>query len=74
MFYIVYLDDILIFSKSETEYYKYLDLVIKRLCHAELYANPKKYEFLKLEVEYLRFIINKHGIRIDLAHIKTISE
>src|SRR5436190_1542338 len=58
IFYIVYLNDILIFSKSEVEHYKHLDLVIKRLYYAELYVNPKKYEFLKLEVEYLGFIIN----------------
>ena len=74
MFYIVYLNDILIFSKSEVEHHKHLDLVIERLCRAELYTNPKKYEFLKLEVKYLGFIINKHGIRIDPTYVKTISE
>ena len=74
MFYIVYLDDILIFSKSEVEYYKHLNLVIKRLYYAKLYINPKKYEFLKPEVEYLGFIINKYSVCIDLTHVKTILE
>jgi len=74
MFYIVYLDGILIFSKNEVEYHKHLDLVIKRLRYAKLYTNPKKYEFLKLEVKYLRFIINKHSVRIDPTYVKTILE
>ena len=74
MFYIVYLNDILIFSKNEVEYHKHFDLVIKYLCRAKLYINPKKYKFLKLEVEYLRFIINKYGVCIDSTHVKTILE
>src|SRR5437667_12520710 len=39
--------------------HKHLDLIIKRLCYVKLYINPKKYEFLKSEVKYLGFIINK---------------
>ena len=60
--------------KAKVEYHKHFDLVIERLCYAELYINPKKYEFLKLEVEYLKFIINKHNVRIDPTRIKTILE
>ena len=59
LFYIVYLNDILIFLRTKEEHHKHLNLVIKRLRYAKLYVNPKKYEFLKSEVEYLGFIINK---------------
>ena len=74
VFCIVYLDDILIFSRSETEHYEHLEAVIERLRRAELYANPKKCEFFKDEVEYLGFLVNKQGIRMDPARIATISE
>ena len=40
VFYIVYLDDILIFSKNPEKYQEYLELVIKRLRHVDLYVNP----------------------------------
>ena len=42
-FYIVYLDDILIFSKTEEEHAGHLRLVYDRLRTAELYAKPSKY-------------------------------
>ena len=74
MFCIVYLDDILIFSKNPEEHQEHLELVIERLRRADLYANPQKCEFSKPELEYLGFFVNKDGIRIDLAYMATISE
>src|SRR5438046_2884552 len=73
-FCVVYLNDILIFSKSEEEHYEHLELVIERLRQAELYANPKKCDFLKPEIDFLGFIINKDGLRMDPAHVQMISE
>jgi transposase InsO family protein len=73
-FCIVYLDDILIFSKTEEEHYQHLELVIERLRRAELYANPKKCEFFKPEVEYLGFLVNKNGLRMDPSRVRTISD
>ena len=58
MFYIVYLNDILIFSRNKEEYIEYLELIIKRLYYTKLYTNPKKYEFNKSKVEYLGFFVN----------------
>ena len=73
-FCVVYLDDILVFSKSIEEHQQHLELIIERLRQAELYANPKKCEFFKTELEYLGFIINMKGLQMDPARIKTISE
>src|SRR6266516_5623732 len=73
-FCIVYLDDILVFSKSEEEHYQHLQLVIERLRRAELYANPKKCEFFKSEVEYLGFLVNKTSVRIDPTRVEAISK
>ena len=61
-FCVVYLDNILIFSKSEREHYQHLKLVIEHLQQAELYANPNKCEFFKSKLEYLGFVINKDGL------------
>ena len=74
MFCIVYLDDILIFSRTEEEHLQHLELIIEHLHHAELYANPKKCEFFMPEVEYLGFLINREGVRMDPACISTISK
>src|SRR5947207_4023086 len=73
-FCVVYLYDILIFSKSNEEHYEHLELVIECLRQAELYANPKKCDFLKPKIDFLGFIINKDGLRMDPACVQTISE
>ena len=61
-FCIVYLNNILIFSRTEVEHLRHLEYVIKYLHRAELYINLKKCEFFKFEVKYLDFIIDKEGI------------
>ena len=53
---------------------EHLELVIERLRRAKLYANPKKYEFFKPEVEYLGFLVNKTNVCIDPTRIKAISD
>jgi Reverse transcriptase (RNA-dependent DNA polymerase) len=73
-FCIVYLNNILIFSKTKKEHLQHLKLVIKHLHRTDLYANSKKCDFFKSQVKYLGFIINKNGIQINSAQIKTISE
>ena len=73
-FCVIYLDDILIFFKSEEEHQKHLELVIECLQQAELYTNSKKCEFFKLKLEYLEFIINSKNLQMNSAHVQTISE
>ena len=73
-FYIIYFDDILVFSKSEEEHYQHLQLVIECLHHAELYVNSKKCEFFKTEVEYLGFLVNEKSLCMNSFHVETISE
>ena len=60
--YIVYLNDILIFSRIKEEHKQHLQQVCQRLRESKLYANPKKYEFYQEQMEFLGFIINKDGI------------
>src|SRR5436190_2938245 len=71
-FCIVYFDNILVFSKSEEKHYQYLQLIIKCLQHAELYANFKKYKFFKSEVKYFDFLINKNDLHMNLSCVQMI--
>src|SRR5438034_5490480 len=73
-FCIIYFDNILVFSKSEEEYYQHLQLIIECLQHAKLYANLKKCKFFKSEVKYLDFLINKKNLYMNSSHVKTISD
>ncbi|EED13485.1 retrovirus polyprotein, putative [Talaromyces stipitatus ATCC 10500] len=64
-FCIVYLDDILIFSKTKEEHTEHLRLVYEWLRTAKLYTKPLKCQFYQNEMEFLGFIINDQGVKID---------
>jgi len=70
---IVYLDDILIFSKNEQDHERHLEEVLERLRRHALYANPKKCTFFTDEVEYLGFLIGKNGTRMDPSRVEAIA-
>src|SRR5438034_5573628 len=73
-FCIVYLDNILVFSKSKKKHYQHLQLIIEHLQHAELYVNLKKCKFFKLKVKYLDFLVNKNDLHMNLLHVQTITD
>ncbi|CAL8133199.1 unnamed protein product [Orchesella dallaii] len=59
----VYLDDIIIWSRTMEEHLHHIELVMERLKAANLTINEKKCSFAKREVEYLGHIIGPDGIR-----------
>lgn len=71
---VVYLDDILIYSKTREQNVKDVKSVLDCLRKADLYANFEKCTFFEREVEYLGFIINGSSARMDPAKLKTVSE
>jgi hypothetical protein len=66
---IVYLDDILIFSKIEEEYKEYIKKILKKLMDENLRIKIEKTEFYAKEVDFLGFIIGQKGVKIDKKNI-----
>ena len=71
-FVIVYLDDILIFSKTEAEHLKHLATVMKRLQQEKLLINMKNSSFMKTELIYLGFVIYADKLRMDPNKVEVI--
>jgi type III secretory pathway component EscU len=68
----VYLDDILIFSKTRDENLKHLAIVKKRLQQENLLINMKKSSFMKTELIYFGFVISADKLRMDLDKVEVI--
>ena len=61
-FAIAYLDDITIFSQTEEEHLKHLEIIFRRLKEAELKLKRSKCSLMKLHIEYLGHLISEKGI------------
>ena len=70
----VYLDDILVCSKTFEEHMEHLRLVFERLRRAGLTLKPKKCCFLREEVQYLGHVISKRGILPDPEKTQKVRE
>jgi len=73
-FIIVFLDDILIFSKTLEEHKKHVALALDRLRKSKLYAKASKCELFKKEVEFLGHRIGAEGLRTMDEKVKAICE
>ena len=71
-FVIVFIDDILIYSKTETEHKNHLRAILDLLRQEQLYAKFSKCEFWLKEVQFLGHIVNNQGIHVDPAKIEAI--
>jgi hypothetical protein len=71
-FFIVFLDEILIYSKFEEEHEHHLRLVLQVLREHQLYAKLSKCYFYQNQIHYLGHIISEHGIGVDPKKIEAI--
>ncbi|KAD4385642.1 hypothetical protein E3N88_25811 [Mikania micrantha] len=71
-FVIVFIDDILIYSKSKEEHEEHLKLILEILRKEHLYAKFSKCEFWLKEVQFLGHIFNEKGVHVDTAKIEAV--
>ena len=73
-FVIVFIDDILVYSKSEDEHAKHLRFVLQTLRDHRLYAKFSKCEFWLEQVAFLGHMVSKDGIQVDLEKIEAVAD
>ena len=72
--YIIYLDNILIYSPDEASYERHVSIVLEALERASLFINLEKYTFYTKSVGFLGFIITPEGVIIDPKRVIIIAE
>jgi hypothetical protein len=73
-FLVVFIDDILIYSKNEEEHAKHLHIVLTRIREHQLYAKFSKCIFWLEEIQFLGHILSVNGIVVDPSKVKDILE
>ena len=73
-FVLVYMDDILIFSKSAAEHAEHVRLVLQKLREHALYAKHSKCEFGKRDVAFLGHVVSADGLKVDPKKVAVVQD
>ncbi len=68
----VFIDDILIYSKTKEEHEEHLRLALEKLCEHQLYAKFSKCEFWLPEVKFLGHVISAGGVAVDPSNVESV--
>ena len=71
-FVVVFINDILVYSKNEEKHEQHLRIVLQTLREKQLYAKLSKCDFWLKEVFFLGHIVSAEGIKVDPAKIEVI--
>ena len=71
-FFVVFIDDILVYSKTRNEHATHLRIVLQTLKDQQLYAKKEKCDFWIIEVRFLRHVVSHEGILVDPSTIDAI--
>jgi hypothetical protein len=71
-FIVVFIDDILIYSRSMEEYEEHLQIVLQWLREHQLYHKFSKCEFWIKEVSFLGHVVSPEGIAVDPSKVKEV--
>ncbi len=69
---LVYLDDLVVFSKTKAEHYKHIKIVLQLPRDHQLYANQKKCTFVQPELQFLGHVIGSQGLQVDPKKISIV--
>jgi hypothetical protein len=72
IFVVVFIDDILVYSRNEEEHEEHLRLVLQKFRENQLYAKLSKCEFWLSEVSFLGYVITDGGIAVDPGKVRDV--
>jgi hypothetical protein len=73
-FVLVFIDDILIYSKNREEHQEHLIIVLQVLREHHLYAKFNKCDFFQKKIHYLGHVLSEEGVAVDPDKIRSIKE
>ena len=73
-FVVIFINDILIYLKSEEEYKEHLQIVLQELREHQLFAKFSKCDFFKDKIQYLGHVVTKERIYVDPEKINAIED
>ena len=68
----VFIDDIIVYSRTEAEHIELIDWVLSRLEAEGYYANPVKCQFLRDEVHFLGHVVNRAGVSMQQHKVEAV--